>query len=157
MNLSNDIRCLVEIQTACSLPICNKSNEIAYCYSVQNVDGNAFRVSKINHVYKREHGTSKIEEIDPLECFSKDQLKEITEAVNQFAFEDDKLDQMYEEYMECYEFFYSYKYSHHMTQEQLDNNARMLELLNQMLANTVFMTIYEHVGIEMMGFMKGGY
>ncbi|GAB6108627.1 hypothetical protein [Fusibacter bizertensis] len=155
MNLSDDIRCLVEIQTACSLPICNKSNEIVYCYSVQNVDDNAFRVSKIKHIYKREHGTSKIEEIDPLDCFSENQLNEITEAINRFAFDDDKLNQMYDEYMERYDFFYSYKYSHQMTPEQKDNNTKMFELLENMLANTVFITIFEHMGKDMLGFMKG--
>lgn len=154
MNLSKDVRDIVEVEIACSLPICNEVDEITYCYSIRNLDERRFFISRIIHVFCRKRGSDEILEMEIEKYFSPELLNEIVETSNQFKEEDDYIVELYDEYMERYEEFCGYCYKNQINDAQKYNNRRMLQLLEKMFDGTIFLKIHYHLGKDMMAYLK---
>lgn len=143
-----------EIELACSLPVCSKTQEVIFLYSTLDRDEESYIVEEIRHVYARDLTTGQLSEVSPEEIIPQAVLRQAGKSVVvPTVFDDEALDRE-EEYFACYEKFIGSPFEMSPDSEQRQNNRGLYQLFHKLVPASGLRDIYYAIGKDYFAYLK---
>lgn len=135
----------VEVELACSLPICNRDYEILFFYSTQPNDEYSYKFDTLFYVYARNKDTGKITDISESVSRSDVYLKCKGAVIRPELFDDDAFDAE-ELYYSLYESFNESVYTNLYDDEFSITCKKLLRCFNTLVPEGPLKELYKYIG-----------
>lgn len=142
-----------EVELACSLPICNRDNEVLFFYSTKPNDESSYFFGTVQHVFSRDNKSGQVVELSTFP-FSKKGLEACSGCIIKPKIMDEIAMDTEDKYYALYEQFYENAYNSEQQAVFSDCCRQLLSCFNELIPDGPLKELYEEIGTDYFEYLR---